>query len=79
MATKAVISLYEVYPYLYVVTGLLVDIIWRYSPFARIIAVELVIGVGYIIYLRYMHRRDMRLRSSRPDSMSNPHDSQPVV
>ncbi|MFT5111268.1 MAG: hypothetical protein ACI8P9_000580 [Parasphingorhabdus sp.] len=71
--------LYEIYPYLYVLTGVLVGFIWRYSPFTRIGAIALVLGAGYIIFLRFMHRRDMRLRSNKPATMMPNQDSTPIV
>ena len=58
--------LYEIYPYLYILTGLLIGFIWRYSPFTKLSALALVVGASYIVYLRFMHRRDARLKAAKP-------------
>ncbi len=49
--------LYEVYPYLYVLTGLLVATIWSFSPFTLVSGFALLLGGQYILFLRFMYRR----------------------
>ncbi len=55
--------LYEVYPYLYVLTGMLVATIWSFSPFTLVSGFALLLGGLYILFLRFMYRRQKSARA----------------
>ena len=55
--------LYEVYPYLYVLTGMLVATIWRFSPFTLVSGFALLLGGLSILFLRFMYRRQKAART----------------
>ena len=52
--------LYEVKPYLYLLTGILVAITWGLKPFSVISSAALIFGGLQIIYLRFIYRKKVR-------------------
>lgn len=55
--------LYEAKPYLYLLTGILVAITWGFSPFSVIGSASFIIGGLFIIYLRFVYRKEARAKA----------------
>jgi hypothetical protein len=55
--------LYEAKPYLYLLTGILVAITWGFSPFSVIGSASFIIGGLFIIYLRFIYRKNARAQA----------------